>query len=153
MNKLCGVANFVNENAIGTVSRRHMQMAVSIHVLSVGPVGRGSIVHDVLLQVPNFLLSIATDYRELWVIPKQEAIHLVIFHNTLSTFELEESCRLIRQQWPHARILVVCRREGFLDDELYDDRVAPNVSPEALHATIGRLTGEWADRRFGNAEL
>lgn len=142
MNKLCGVANFANENAIGTVSRRHTQMAVSIHVLSVGPVDRGSMVHDVLLQVPNFRLSIATDYRELWVIPKQGAIHLVILHNTLSTFELEESCRFIRQQWPHVRILVVRRGEGFLDDELYDDRVEPTVTPEILLTAIERLIGE-----------
>ena len=58
--------------------------AKNIHVLSVGQVDHSFVVHDALLEVPNSQLSIATDCRELWVIPKQEAIHLAILHNSLS---------------------------------------------------------------------
>ncbi len=112
------------------------------HVLSVGQVDDSFLVHDAMLGVPNSRLSIATDCRELWVIPKQELIHLVILHNSLSLFELEESCRFIRQQWPQAKILVVRWGVGFLYDGLYDDRVGPTVTAEVLLTTIERLIGE-----------
>jgi hypothetical protein len=122
------------------------------HILSLGPVDHSFVVHDVLLEVPNSRLSIATDCRKLWVLPEKEAFHVVILHDTLALFELEEACRFIRRQWPHTRILVVRRGEGFLDDALYDDRVIPTESPEVLLATIERLIGERHERRFGNAE-
>lgn len=127
--------------------------ARDFHVLSVGPMDRGSLVHDALLEVPDFRLSIATDYRELWVIPKQESIHVVILHSTFSSFELEDASRFIRQRWPQAKILIVRCGEGFLDDALYDDRVAPPVSPKVLLSAMERLTGERDGRRFGNAGL
>jgi hypothetical protein len=153
MNKLCNVASFANENAIGTVGRRHAQTAAAIHVLSVGPVNRGSLVHDALLNGRNFHLTIATDYRQLWGMPTQESIQVAIVHNTLSAFETEAACRLIRRRWPYAGILVVHQGEGLLDNSLYDDRVAPTVAPDVLLTIIGRLTETLDERRFGIAEL
>ncbi len=148
MNSLGKVTKHLDGNAPTHLTLR----AKNIHVLSVGPVDHCFMVHDALLEVPNSRLSIAADYRELWLVPKQQAVHLVILHNTLSSFELEESCRLIRQQWPHAKILVVRRGEGFLDDGLYDERVRPTVTAEGLLTTIERLSGEQDEWRFGNAE-
>jgi hypothetical protein len=153
MNSLRQVLKSVDGKPITNVNQTDVWRAETIHILCVGPVDRSYMVHDVLLEVPNSQLSIVTDYRELWVIPKQGAIHLVILHNTLSLFELEEACRFIRQQWPHARILVVRRGGGFLDDELYDDRVIPTVDSGVLFTTIERLTSGRHERRFGNAEL
>lgn len=109
-------------------------------------------VHDALLEVPNSQLSIATDCREVRVIPKQEVIQLAILHNSLSFFELEESCRFIRRQWPRAKILVVRWGEGFLDDGLYDDRVRPTVTAEVLLTTIEWLIGGRHEWRFGIAD-
>lgn len=123
-----------------------------IHVLSVGPLDEGSLVHDVLLQVADFRLSIASDYRELWVVPWQEFIDVAILHSTLSEIALEEASRFIRQRWPHVRILVIRSGKGFLDDSLYDDRIAPPVALELLLATIERLVGDRRDRRLENAE-
>src|ERR1017187_4708004 len=114
MNSLRQVLKSVDGKPITNLNQTDVRRAETIHILCVGPVDRSYMVHDVLLEVPNSQLSIVTDYRELWVIPKQGAIHLVILHNTLSLFELEEACRFIRQQWPHARILVVRRGGGFL---------------------------------------
>jgi hypothetical protein len=141
MNNLRDVATLACENAIGTVDRRHIQIVMVIHVLSVGPVDRGSIVHDALLHRSNFHLTIATDYRELWRTTTQESIQIAILHNTLSAFETEAACRLIRRRWLRARILVVSVVESNLEDALYDDRVAPSVSPEVLFTTIERLAG------------
>ncbi len=153
MNSLRKVVKSDNGNAIASLDRRDVLRIKTIHVLSVGPVDRGNFVHDALLELANFRLSIATDYSRLWAIPKHERIHAVVIHCTFSLSELKDSCRLIRRRWPHAGILVVHQGEGFLDDALYDDRVAPTVAPEVLLTTIERLTEEEDWRRFGNAEL
>ena len=109
------------------------------HVLIVGPMDSGNEVRSTLLGEPNLTISIVDNYRELWTIPNQEIIHLVILNKTLSTIELEASSRLIRQRWPRAKILVVRHGEGFLEDALYDDRVKAGETREALRGRIGRL--------------
>lgn len=116
------------------------------HVLMVGPLESGNAVRSALLGEPNLTISVVADYRELWTIPSQEAFDLVVLNVTLSTFELEASGRLIRQRWPHARILVVRQGEGFLEDELYDDRVTVRETPEVLRGRIGRLMASHFER-------
>ena len=146
MNRLCDVNPGSNESAIRTepLDRAHIRMSKTIHVISVGPVDCGSMVHDALLGGTSFHLSIATDYRKLWEMSAQESIHMAVLHDTLSSFELEAVCRLIRQRWPYAKILLVARGESLLDDGLYDDR-APTAAPDVLLTTIERLTGVWDD--------
>ena len=145
MNSLADVTVNANKNTIGTLEHGHFRMPAAIHVLSVGPVDLGSLVHDALLDGTSFRLTIATDYKRLWGMPTQESIQVAILHNALSSFELEAVCRLIRRRWPHTRILVVSSGESFLDDPLYDDRVAPAVAPGVLRRTIDRLTGRWQE--------
>jgi hypothetical protein len=147
MNRLCDVTTFAHDNAIRTLDREHPGVAKTIHVLSVGSVDRGSVVHDTLLDEASFRLTIATDYQKLWGMPTQESIHVAILHNTLSSFDLEAAGRLIRRRWPHARILVVSSGESFLEDALYDDRVEPTAAQEVLLTTIERLTGGWHEWR------
>jgi len=153
MNRLTDVAVGANENTIRTLDHRHFRMTAAIHVLSVGSVDEGSVVHDTLLDGSNFRLTIATDYRKLWGMPTQESIHVAILHNTLSSFELEAACQLIRRRWPRARILVVSSGESILEDALYDDRVAPTAAPAVLLTTIERLTGGWHEWRPGNVVM
>lgn len=141
MNMLSEVTTFANNNAIRSMNWRQNQIAAAIHVLSVGPVDRGCMVHDALLNRTNFHLSIATDYRELWRMPAQEPVQVAILHNTLSAFEAEAACRLIRRRWLGAKILVVSAVERKLEDALYDDRVTPSASFKVLLATIERLSG------------
>jgi len=143
MNRLSNVVRSVNEAAIGSLPQGEIRSLMAIHVLSIGPIDFGSMVHDVLRVGLKFSLSIAPDCRDLWVIPKQESIQVAILHHTLSLYELEDASRFIRQRWPHARILVLRMGEGFLDDSLYDERVAPDVAPAVLLMTIERLTREW----------
>jgi hypothetical protein len=145
MNSLCNVAKETGKNAIKTLDRERIWVARTIHVLSVGPVDCGSMVHDALLDGSNFRLTITTDYRELWGTSTQESIQVAILHNSLSAFESEAACRLIRRRWPHTKILVVSNRESILEDALYDDRVAPTVAPEVVLETIERLTGQWPE--------
>ena len=144
MNRPCDFAQGANENAVrtGTLDRTHIRMSKSIRVVSVGPVDCGSMVHDALLGRTSYHLSIATDYRKLWEMSAQESIHVAVLHDTLSSFELEAVCRLIRQRWSSAKILLVARGESLLDDGLYDDR-APTAAPDVLLTTIDRLTGVW----------
>jgi len=123
----------------------------SNHVLMVGSVEAGNVVRCALLGEPHLLISIVTNYRELWTIPTQERFDLVVLNVTLSIFELDASSRLIRQRWPSARILVVRQGEGFLDDALYDDRVTVEEPPEALRDRIGRLLFSRVERSYRNA--
>jgi hypothetical protein len=141
MSNLCEVTTFANDSAIGAIGRDLFQKTEAIRVLSIGPVEHGSLVHDALLNGPDFHLSIATDYRELWKIPAEESVHVAILHNTFSEFETEAACRLIRRRWIDARILIVSNEESNLEDALYDDRVVARVSSEILSATIERLAG------------
>lgn len=141
MNSLHEVVKSDDGNAVARLTHRDTQSEKVIHVLSLGPVGRGNLVHDALFELPSFRLSIVRNYPELWMIPKQESVHIVILHNTFSAPELEDASRFIRRRWPQARILLVRAGPDLLDDALYDDRVAPTVAPEVLLKTIQRLMG------------
>jgi len=141
MKSLCNLAKGADENAIWSLGKRRIRMETAIHVLYVGPVDRCGKIYDALLDGPRFRLTITTDYRELWEIPRHESPQVVILHNTLSTFELEFVSLFIRQRWPRAKFLVVCSEKSFLDDPLYDECVQPAVAPEILHSTIDRLKG------------
>jgi hypothetical protein len=143
MNRLGNAVRSVNEAAIGTLNRRDIRRPRAIHVLSIGPIDFGTMVHDVLRVGLRSSLSIAPDCRDLWMTPKQESIQVAILHHALSLIELEDASRFIRQRWPQARILVLRQGEGFLDDGLYDERVAPDAPPAILLMAIERLTREW----------
>ena len=123
-----------------------------IHVLSVGTIDHGSIVHDALLGRPNFRLSITADYRELCSIPAQEVIDVAILHNSLSSASLDDATRLIRERWPLARILVLRQDQSFLEQTVFDSYMEPNIDPIILLAIIEQLHREKRDRRFGNAQ-
>jgi hypothetical protein len=153
MRGFCNQAKGVDENANGSQGQRGIRMEETIRVLSVGSVDRGSMVHDALLEGPGFWLSIATDYWGLLATGEQEDFELAILHNTLDSAELEDACRWIRHQWPHARILVVRAGENFLEDYLYDDRVISTVAQDVLFMTIEQLAarlhaGRSADERL-----
>jgi hypothetical protein len=122
-----------HEKSVNPIENQNMK---TIHVLSVGSMESGTVVRCALLGEPNLTISIVTNYLELWTIPNQEVIHLVILNKALSAPELEASSRLIRQRWPRARILVVRAGEGSLEDALYDDCVTPADSPEMVRSRI-----------------
>lgn len=111
-----------------------------VHVLSVGPIALSNMVRDVMMARKNCRLSIATDYRELWVFPASQTIDVALLHSTLFPFELEDACQFIRHRWPRARILVVRSQDESLDDALYDDRLLPAAFPTGFMACIEQLT-------------
>jgi hypothetical protein len=132
------------------LNQRASRSPKTTRVLSVGSIDRGSMVHDASLEGPEFRLSIATDYWGLRTILEPEDLQVAILHDTLDSFELDDACRLIRQRWPHARILVIRTSEDVLEDALYDDRVIPPVVRKILIATIKQLTATWHEGRPGN---
>jgi hypothetical protein len=107
-------------------------------------VGRAdySRVFDCLLSISNFQFSFVADYRELWAAPPIETLQLAVLFDSLHSFELEASCRLIRRRWPKAQILIFRSRMESLDKSLYDVRLAPNVAPQVLNATTLKLAGK-----------
>jgi len=120
----------------------NLPMRDRMHVMAVGRVERTCNLHDALLAEKRVWLSVATDYRELWMRSNAESVHVFVLCETLTRFELEETSRFIRQQWPHARILVIQDGESFLDDPLYDDRLLPDAPSEILVAAIEKLLNE-----------
>lgn len=109
------------------------------HVLVVGSLELGSQVHDTLLGLRVYRLSISADFRELWTLQQQVTIDVAILHESLSNIELDEVSRFIRRRWPHARILIIRAGEGFLEDALYDERLLPATTTGDLLAAIERL--------------
>jgi hypothetical protein len=154
MNGMCGFRNdreSVGKDAGTGAHSDEFPSPRGNHVLIVGSMESNNVVRCALLGEPNLTISIVADYRELWTIPNQEIIHLVILNVTLTTFELEASSRLIRRRWPRAKILVVRHGEGFLEDALYDDRVKVGETPDALRGRIGRLLVSYFERSRQNA--
>ena len=148
MNTIHQVDTVTRRNGASGLWEKRGPTTERIHLLSVGSLDRSFRLHDALLEAPCCHLSVAwnsvelrmiADYRELWVIPRHEAIQLAILHHTLSSFELDEAARLIRRQWASARILLISTGEDFLDNALYDHRIAPGASPEVLITAIDRL--------------
>lgn len=126
--------------------------ANKIHVLSVGSLDDGSLVHDALLGRRDFRLTIASDYQELRAIPEHELIEVAILHNSLSPISIDDASRFIRERWPQARILVLSHDQGSLGNALFDSCMEPNIDPIILLAVIEQLRGEKRERRFVNAQ-
>lgn len=151
MNGFYSPSQGVNENSYRSSDQKGFRMTGAIHVLSVGSLDLGSMVHDALLEAPGFQLSIAKGYLDLRAMHEHEDFQLAVLHQTLGSRDLEDTCRFIRHRWPQARILVIREGEDFLEDALYDERVIPPVAWEILIVTIQQLTAAWREGRYGNA--
>lgn len=119
----------------------------AFEVLAVGNCTFDDRAYHSLRAAPSFRLRTTSDLRTLWLIPKEESIHVIVLHSTLSPEQLSEAARLARQRWPLARILVIRTGEEFLEDALYDDRVSPAVTADTLIATIELLALNSRKRR------
>jgi len=153
MNMFGNVTSGVDEEALESLNRKRLQSPKTIHLISVGPMECGSMVHDALLDEPNWRLTIATDFRQLLAIPEQESIQIAILDGTLSEFELEDASLFIRQQWPHARILLIRTGKDSVNHAWFDDCVTSIVAPEFLHSAIERLAAGRDESRSGNVAL
>ncbi len=96
--------------------------------------------------MPDFAVSIAIDYRELWIRSKEGAIQIVLLHNSLCSFELEEAARLVRGRWPSAKILIIRSGELLIDRALYDDRLLPPVTSAVLLERISKQATSLSER-------
>lgn len=123
----------VADPAIGT-------KAGQSHVIFVGRSNLGKL-FDAQNFNTNHSLSFAADYRELWAMPSADSPRLVVLFDSLHSFELEASCRLIRRRWPNARILMLRARMDTIDKSLYDVRLPANVASQVLLVTVRRLAG------------
>lgn len=132
---------------------RRASIREKIRLLVIGGVEQSYALHDSFLKTENTSLSsievnrewwMIPDYQELSVIPRDTDFQTAILHETLSLTELDDACRFIRRQWPNVRILVIRGGEGFLDDALYDERLPPASSSEAMIAAIARNVGTQA---------
>jgi hypothetical protein len=119
-----------------------VDMTNILHVLSIGSADSSNAIHDALLERGHCRVSVATNYRELFAIPRQEVFEIAILHHITSPLEFRASSEYIRRTWPCAKILVICARAEVevLDDPLYDDWIAASPSQDVLLGTIKRIT-------------
>jgi hypothetical protein len=109
-----------------------------IHVLSIGSPDACNVVRDALLQRQRSRLTSATCLRDLCALPSEEEFEIAILYPH-SPSEFKDAGGYIRPKWPRARILVISKTAGELDDPLYDEWARPDLSQDALLSTIERL--------------
>ena len=139
MNRFSEDGSGVMGIAIESPDGRDVSAARAIHVLFAGPLDFGSLIHDAMLDLPGFHLSITPDYHELWEIAEKEDYQVVILHSTLSSSELADATQIVRKRWPRARILVIRANMGSPEDSLHDDPTMPKAVPGVLLRRFARL--------------
>ncbi len=115
-------------------------IASPARVLSVGRMDEDVLIRLPLDEWPGFSFSHANDYLELWGLSRGHTYDAVIFHNSISRFELEEATRLVRRRWPSAGILLIRSGEITLRDPFFDQRMRPPVDPNSLMSVLSGLT-------------
>jgi len=141
MNGLCVAPDHRSTSVIEDLHQSNSLSAIPVHVLSVGSVDCGSAVHDALLDGPHCRLTITTDLRALWMTPKQESVHMVILHHTLSSSELEDARWFVHEWWPQAIVMVIRSDAGLLHVASCDEDAIRSEIPEILLRTIELLAG------------
>jgi hypothetical protein len=97
---------------------------------------------DSFRSMTDFQFSQVADYRELWAARYLESLQLAILFDSLHSFELEASCRLIRRRWPKTRILIFRYRMDSFDRSLYDARLEPKVTAQSLYSMTLKLVAK-----------
>lgn len=110
-----------------------------LRVLVIAPADRCNAIRDAFLDRGRCLLSLVTNYRDLFNTPRQQSFELAILHEMISLHDFRDSSAHIRRTWPCAKILVICAEAEVLDDPSYDDWIAPSDPPDTLLETIERL--------------
>jgi hypothetical protein len=125
-------------------------MITTLRVLSIGSPETAEFVRDVLILRSRCWLCVAKCTWDLPVVSGSEEIDVAILHDTFSPRELRIFAAYIRCRWPHARILLIQEKSEGLVHGMYDERVAPGISPEPLLAVIERLgASARRERRLG----
>lgn len=107
----------------------------SILIVALGQCRPHHFISDEILGAPGHIVCTLTDHRDLLTSIDQTPV-LVLVHDSLLREEIEDACRVVRGRWPVARILVIRDDEESLEDWLFDDRVASDVSGRDLIARI-----------------
>jgi hypothetical protein len=109
-----------------------------IQLLSVGRI-EPTLISNALRDEPDFMVSVVKDYRELWLQSREDSIEIALLHNSLCSFELEQSARLVRSRWPKAQILIIRSDKLHIDRDIYDECLLPSVNSEVLVQRIFNL--------------
>ena len=114
-------------------------MISTLHVLSIGSQETGALVRDVLVLRSRCRLYVASSTWDISVVFGSEEIDVAILHNTFSSPQLRVFAAYIRRRWPYAKILLIRRKGENTDYCIYDERIAPGVSPKTFLTAIERL--------------
>ena len=90
------------------------------------------------------------DIWHLCALPQSVQASAAAFHRSFPHGDLRYAAEYLRRRWPDVAILVAGEQATQLDDPLYDDVTAPNISPEELAHVIEKLVQ--SRRRSKNLE-
>jgi hypothetical protein len=99
-------------------------MKTRSQVLFIGKAGPLNPDHYSVLEEHGYVLAVVPAYCELHKTETHGSCEIGVLLPTLSEAELIEAAHLVRRRWPATRILIVRTEEWWIDDTLYDDRVA-----------------------------
>ena len=133
-----GVPPQLEESTSQTFALNRISTKTPIQLLSVGRI-EPTLISNALRDEPDFLVSSVKDHRELWLQSRENCIEIVLLHNSLCSFELEQAARLVRSRWPKARILIIRSDDVHIDRAVYDDCLRPWVNSEVLVQRILQL--------------
>ena len=97
--------------------------------------------HEGLLAARSMLLGAAGRNADLPVVSELQGsgecnVAFALLSESLGYAVLSQTARLIRKNWPRARILIIGRSRAAIDDQLYDARIEQPPRPEELLAAL-----------------
>jgi AraC-like DNA-binding protein len=92
-----------------------------------------------LLTNSRYVVTTARSQSDLFALRETTGVSLVILSDRLGTVALSAATRLIRLQWPSARILVLGRAQSVLEGNLYDEAIEHPVVDSDLLRAIQRV--------------
>jgi hypothetical protein len=92
-----------------------------------------------MLTEAYYRVTTVRDIRELASLSIQSTFAIALLSELLGPAALESAARLVRTQWPAARILFLGASQRMLEDHLYDERIAPSCTPHELLKAIEAL--------------
>jgi hypothetical protein len=84
---------------------------------------------------------------ELSLLSMSEAFTLAVVSDTLGHTGLVDATRLVRQQWPAARILVLGHASFVIEDNLYDEVLPQSCGEQDICNILGSMSAQQTHRR------
>jgi hypothetical protein len=111
----------------------------ALHVLWVEPPTDLAANKQLISGLSTCVMTTASSHREVFSLRSADAIDVAVLSDALGLLMLSAVARCVRLQWPSARIVLLKRKQSFLEDHLYDDDMEYRLLPKELGGGLARL--------------